>query len=282
MGSTVVLNAFSNTSMQAFLDINGGYQVGGQTVIDNSRNFTGGSGIFTGQLDIGATANTGQSRDVLEFINPLLTTQKLAKITCGNISGANQFIGFEVNEGSAFNNLVERLRVTTGGIDVTGSVTTEGDLIINNEVGGRNLTIEASPDGSRHIFRSTNTISGYSFQNNTETLLNISAGGVLNGFDNWTTTGTVTAANFILSSDETLKNFKDEVLPDLSGVAIRKFNYKDDESKRDRYGVSAQELQKVAPEMVYENEAGKLQVGYIDFLLAKIDNLECRIKELEV
>jgi hypothetical protein len=47
--------------------------------------------------------------------------------------------------------------------------------------------------------------------------------------------------------------------------------------------VSAQELQKVAPEMVYEdsNSDKTLKVGYIDFLLAKVSNQDEKIKLLE-
>jgi hypothetical protein len=259
------------------------YSIAGTTVIDNNRNYTGGSGIFTGQLDIGATVNTGQSRDVLEFTNPLLATQKLAKITCGNINSANQFIGFEVNEGSTFNNLIERLRVTTGGIGVTGNVTTEGDLIINNEVGGRNLTIEASTDGSRHIFRSTNTISGYSFQNNTETLLNISAGGVLNGFDNWTTTGTVTATDVSTTSDIRLKANMNPVkdLKKFDDIDFISYYLRSDSTKRLRYGVKAQDLEKIAPEMVYttQDSLQTKSVSYQSLLIAKVARQDQIIKQ---
>jgi len=127
-----VLRGSSTLRIVGLSNADSGYQVAGTTVIDASRNFTGGSGTFTGRLDIGATANTGQSRDVLEFTNPLLATQKLAKITCGNINSANQFIGFEVNEGSTFNNLVERLRVTTGGINVNGVGTFSGKISVGS------------------------------------------------------------------------------------------------------------------------------------------------------
>lgn len=102
--------------------------------------------------------------------------------------------------------------------------------------------------------------------------------------NNIVTTGTVTASNFILSSDERLKTFKDEPIVDVNSIDIKKFNYNNDENKRDRYGVSAQELQKVAPEMVYEDtdEDKTLRVGYIDFLLAKCENQDKEIAELKV
>ncbi len=98
--------------------------------------------------------------------------------------------------------------------------------------------------------------------------------------NNIVTTGTATASNFILSSDERLKTFKNESIVDVSSIDIRKFSYNDDETNRDRYGVSAQELQKVAPEMVYEDEEGMLSVGYTDFLLARIAKLEKLVYKL--
>ncbi|MDE5424043.1 tail fiber domain-containing protein [Ancylomarina sp. DW003] len=98
--------------------------------------------------------------------------------------------------------------------------------------------------------------------------------------NNIVTTGTATASNFILSSDERLKTFKNEPIVDVSSIDIRKFSYNDDETNRDRYGVSAQELQKVAPEMVYEDDEGMLSVGYTDFLLARIAKLEKLVYKL--
>ena len=55
------------------------------------------------------------------------------------------------------------------------------------------------------------------------------------------------------------------------------------ETKRDRYGVSAQKLQEIAPEMVYEDtdEDRTLRVGYIDFLLAKAANQDKEVAELK-
>ena len=87
-------------------------------------------------------------------------------------------------------------------------------------------------------------------------------------------TGTVTATNFILSSDKRLKeNFKD------LGNGYYSFNFKG--SKEKRYGVIAQEVKEYAPELVSEGEDGYLKVAYIDLLIKKIAELEARVKELE-
>lgn len=91
---------------------------------------------------------------------------------------------------------------------------------------------------------------------------------------------TVTATNFILSSDIRLKeNIIDANIIELP--KIKEFNFINDESKRVRRGVIAQELEKVAPEMVHKDDKDMLAVDYTDFLLAKIVELENRINKLE-
>ena len=48
-----------------------------------------------------------------------------------------------------------------------------------------------------------------------------------------------------------------------------------------RYGVIAQEVEKIAPELVKTTEYGTKSVAYIDLLIMKIAELEERIKILE-
>lgn len=88
--------------------------------------------------------------------------------------------------------------------------------------------------------------------------------------------GTVTASNFILSSDKRLKeNFED------LGNGYYTFNYKKDSLHKKRYGVIAQEVEKYAPELVVTNEDGYKGVSYIDLLIKKQAELEDRVKMLE-
>ncbi len=94
--------------------------------------------------------------------------------------------------------------------------------------------------------------------------------------------GNVTAANFVLSSDIRLKeNIKPITNNEIDSVELKEFNFISDESKRKRYGVIAQELEKIHPEMVYTNDEGFKEVGYIEFLIKKVHSLENRIIELE-
>jgi len=92
--------------------------------------------------------------------------------------------------------------------------------------------------------------------------------------------GNVKATNFILSSERSLKtNIRDiDNLRRFDNIPIHQFNFKED-SQRIRYGVIVDEVEKVAPELIYGNESKT--VAYIDLLIAKIARLEQRVSELE-
>ena len=99
--------------------------------------------------------------------------------------------------------------------------------------------------------------------------------------------GTLTATKFHESSDETLKNFKEDInvnLDELSKLPKKYFTWKKDENGELCIGTSAQELQKLYPELVDTNIDGTLTVDYNKLsiiALAAIDKLNDKNKELE-
>jgi len=95
---------------------------------------------------------------------------------------------------------------------------------------------------------------------------------------NMTVSGDVTADNFILSSDSTLK---ENFTPLYNSSEIGSFTFKRDTTKRVRYGVIAQELQKTHPEMVYQSSDSTLGVAYTDYLLHRVAKLQNEINELK-
>lgn len=98
-----------------------------------------------------------------------------------------------------------------------------------------------------------------------------------------TVSGCITAVNFILGSDCRLKeNIRPITISEIDRVSMVEFNYISDDTKHLRYGVLAQDLEKIHPEMVYENKEGFKEVAYIDYLVAKINSLEKRINILEL
>ena len=93
-------------------------------------------------------------------------------------------------------------------------------------------------------------------------------------------TSTVTATNFILSSDERLKENVEKVCDNKVEADWKTFELKTEKGQK-RYGVIAQELEKTNPEFVREDSQGFKSVAYIDLLIAKIAELEARLEKLE-
>jgi hypothetical protein len=95
--------------------------------------------------------------------------------------------------------------------------------------------------------------------------------------------GTIKASNFILNSQRSLKENISPIsdIKAIDAIEFFEFFFKDDESKRKRYGVIAEDIEGVAPELVYTDNNGGKTVAYIDLLVAKVARLEERIKKLE-
>ena len=93
------------------------------------------------------------------------------------------------------------------------------------------------------------------------------------------------SAGFYQSSDERLKNFKSDIEIDLEKLALipkKHFTWISD-NKQD-IGTSAQEIQKLYPEIVNEDDSGYLSVDYAKLsiiALAAIDKLSSEINELK-
>ena len=95
-----------------------------------------------------------------------------------------------------------------------------------------------------------------------------------------TFSNTVTATNFILSSDERLKENVEKLCDNRVKADWKTFELKTEKGQK-RYGVIAQELEKTNPEFVREDSEGFKSVAYIDLLIAKIAELEARLEKLE-
>lgn len=91
---------------------------------------------------------------------------------------------------------------------------------------------------------------------------------------------------FYETSDARLKDFKDDIkaLEVVSEIPTKYFIWKSDKSKTEHIGTSAQEIQKLYPDLVTENEDGVLSVDYARLsiiALAAIKELKAQIDELK-
>tara|TARA_R110000868_G_scaffold37447_10_gene132457 strand:- start:111 stop:3602 length:3492 start_codon:yes stop_codon:yes gene_type:complete len=90
--------------------------------------------------------------------------------------------------------------------------------------------------------------------------------------------GVMTAANFVLSSDERKKTKIKDLSRDNINVSWKTFEMKNEEGEY-RVGVIAQELEIEHPEFVRTDKDGFKSVAYIDLLIAKIAELEARLEK---
>ena len=93
-------------------------------------------------------------------------------------------------------------------------------------------------------------------------------------------------------SDERLKNFNSTFisLDDFMNIKVGRFTWKDDESATPHYGISAQSLQPIVPELVNDNDGvlsveydklGALAIKGLQMIIEKYKDLEQRYKDLE-
>ena len=93
-----------------------------------------------------------------------------------------------------------------------------------------------------------------------------------------TCSATVTATNFILSSDKRLKENIQDLKPKHLDIKWKSFELKS-EPGINRAGVIAQELEETNPEFIREDKDGLKSVAYIDLLITKIAELEARLEK---
>jgi hypothetical protein len=144
---------------------------------------------------------------------------------------------------------------------------TDGIIFAGSTANGNKITVDTSND---FIFSTSLVSAPYTVSER----MRIANSGAA------TFTSTVTATNFILSSDERLKENIEKVCDNRIKADWKTFELKTDKGQK-RYGVIAQELEKTNPEFVREDTQGFKSVAYIDLLIAKIAELEARLEKLE-
>ena len=162
-------------------------------------------------------------------------------------------------------------------LHVAGIVKSNGGIIGSNDL----LLQDTSSAYSTELKMQNNTHTlGIDYQNNEQIRFITRSGTTTVPITFQMRAGTITATNFILSSDERKKTKIKDLSIDNIDVRWRSFEMKENEGEY-RTGVIAQELEKNHPEFVNENDEGFKSVKYIDLLIAKIAELEARLEKIE-
>ena len=146
------------------------------------------------------------------------------------------------------------------------------------------------PDNSTYIKQFNSTASGYAYWiykkiSNIPFITTTSATSVLIQKD-LVVTGSITSSSD-LKLKENIEDINHDEYDELLKIKAKKYNYKNDENKKLRYGVIAQELEIFFPNLVSEiiEDDGYVtkSVNYIDMipiLLCKMQKMQAEIDEL--
>ena len=252
------LNQTYNPSL--FLKYNGNVGIGTASPdarLDVNGGLNGAHAIFSGQDGRGlkiSTENTLNNDDGVVYDAQTSTGKHLFKV-----SGS------------------EKMRIdSSGNVGIGVTSFTAG---VKLEVAGN---IKA--DGSFYLYSGTTRYFNVGAYSNAPYINTGTSGGTvfIGAPTTWVTNlhvqGTTTATNFILSSDERLKENIEKACDNRIKADWKTFELKTEKGQK-RYGVIAQELEKTNPEFVREDTQGFKSVAYIDLLIAKIAELEARLEK---
>lgn len=242
-------------------------------------------------FDIGWKDNAGSYTEGLKITNQnTFTWQGYNVIHSNNIasyaptltgSGASGTWGISISGNASTATILSTTR-TINGVSFNGSAnitvadstklplsggTLTGGLIANSfaiPAGQSSQFLKANGTIDTNVYALSSDLSGYVTLATTQTISGAK-----------TFTSNVTALGFFNSSDIRLKDIISQ-----DGDTI-KFTWKDKRDDKKHIGYVAQEIQKTYPDQVSQDDNGMLTVNYIEVLVAKIQELENRIKILE-
>jgi hypothetical protein len=219
------------------------------------------------------------------------TTNYLSKFTASGTIGNSLIFDNGTNVGIGTTNPAARLDVTgaSSSIFITdnlASIAEHGFQFNVSGIGLRGgLAINYSNGELKHWAGiATNSYFQTFHTNGSERMRIASSGNVGIGTTNPSTrldvNGAITASGGFFNSDLRLKDLIDY---DYNVLDIKPISYlwKDGRDNKKHVGYSAQEVQKVMPDAVNEGTDGMLSVNYVEVLVAKIAELENKIKQLE-
>ena len=187
------------------------------------------------------------------------------------ISGTDTYLYLHPSYFTSYSDMIIPSIKTINGNVMTGS----GNITINGVTDHTALSNLAYATSGHIGFAATNGSSTQAFST-----ANLSVTGTV------TANSTMTATNFILSSDRRYKtNIENIDFSKVDQIDLKQFTFISDSTNRRRVGAIAQEVEKILPELVYTDDKGMKAVAYIDYLIMKVAQIEytyaAKIKELE-
>jgi len=217
----------------------------------NSSSITDGSVV---DADVSATANISASK-----------LQGTVMVETENVSLLNNDAGYltavtsgDITDGSIVN------------ADVNGSAAIDGSKI-NPDFGSQNIQTSGTLNSGGATVTSL-TVTNLGGSNDTYT-----GDGTVNSF-------TISPGGIFSSSDIRLKeNIEDipQALDRLSLVEGKSYTFKSDQEQEVHYGVIAQDIQKLFPQLVHQNEDGFLSVNYLELIPVLIEALKQQQSTIE-
>ena len=229
--------------------------------------------------------------------NGLMTTTMVSKLN-GIASGATNVTESTVSGWGFTKNAGTILKIKVNGSEMTPNVngvvelgefsTTDEKVTQTVSTSNSNYPILTKSTNSTSTTTAATAFSAYVTLNPSTRLLQVGSSSSSSYY------GKVQAGDgFFQTSDERLKNFGEDVkinFEALKSIPKKYFTWKDDEDNKLNIGTSAQEIQKIYPEVVSETD-GVLTVDYnklsivalkaVDELYDKNKELEARIERLE-
>lgn len=189
-----------------------------------------------------------------EIVADFITTGALSadRISGGTITGV------AYNNGSGTFQVDESGNLTASSVAITG-----GYLNLNTESVAQGITLRNTAG---------TTYTQYTAATKRRYVNNALVLGEVNG--------AITCVSVTQTSDGRLKEILPENIPDLSEVHAVRFKWKDGRDDREHIGYISQDVEKIAPYMVTEDEGIKA-LDYFQVLVAKVERLERELYELK-
>ena len=175
------------------------------------------------------------------------------------------------------------INITIGTSNISNDAVTNAK-ILNGTIIDADINASAAIDGSKinPSFGTQNISTSGTLNTGAATVSSITVSDLAGANDTYTGDGavnsfTISATGAFSSSDVRLKQNIEEIpgaLQKIVQIHGKSYTFINDEQQQKHYGVIAQDIQRILPNLVKENEQGYLSVNYIELIPILVEALE--------